>query len=82
MATRLNDVHPGREPTDVARVPRPRHLAGLQRAVRAAAPQVEAAHPRFRDLLALRRHHDPGECFTRALYRHYRDAFAGATLAA
>jgi FAD/FMN-containing dehydrogenase len=37
--------------------------------------QVEACHPRFREFLALKRHHDPEECFQSSWYRHYRQMF-------
>jgi len=48
----------------------------------ATVAQVEAAHPRFREFLAQKRRHDPAERFTSDWYRHYRDAFAGAGVAA
>jgi len=42
----------------------------------ATPAQVEACYPRFRDWLALKKYHDPGELFSSDWYRHYRDAFA------
>ena len=42
----------------------------------ASAAQVEAAYPRFREWLALKRQFDPGELFISSWYVHYRDAFA------
>lgn len=44
----------------------------------ASVAQVEACHPRFREFLALKKQHDPGELFTSEWYRHYRDEFARA----
>ncbi len=44
----------------------------------ATRAQVEAAHPRFREFLALKRAHDPGELFTSDWYRHYRTLFTNA----
>jgi FAD/FMN-containing dehydrogenase len=48
----------------------------------ATAAQVETAYPRFREFLELKRRYDPDQRFTSAWYEHYRDAFAGAMLAA
>lgn len=42
----------------------------------AAAEQVEACYPRFREFLAHKLAHDPEERFQSDWYRHYRDAFA------
>jgi hypothetical protein len=42
----------------------------------ASAAQVEAAYPRFREWLGLKRQHDPHELFASTWYAHYRDAFA------
>lgn len=41
----------------------------------ATARQVEAAYPRVREWLRLKRRHDPGELFCSDWYVHYRDAF-------
>ncbi len=38
----------------------------------ATRAQVEAAHPRFREFLALKQAHDPAELFTSDWYRHHR----------
>ena len=43
----------------------------------ASAAQVEGCYPRFREFLAQKRAHDPGELFVSDWYLHYRDAFAG-----
>lgn len=40
----------------------------------ASAAQVEACYPRFREFLARKKAHDPGELFTSDWYLHYRDA--------
>ena len=42
----------------------------------ATTEQVEACHPRFREFLARKLAHDPGERFQSDWYRHYRDAFS------
>jgi FAD/FMN-containing dehydrogenase len=47
----------------------------------ATAAQVEAAYPRFRDWLAIKRRYDPDELFSSSWYVHYRDAFAASALA-
>jgi FAD/FMN-containing dehydrogenase len=47
----------------------------------ATAAQVEAAYPRFRDWLAIKKRYDPEELFSSSWYLHYRDAFAASALA-
>jgi FAD/FMN-containing dehydrogenase len=42
----------------------------------ATRAQVEACHPRIRDLLALKRRYDPAERFQSDWYRHYRAMFS------
>lgn len=42
----------------------------------ATPEQLEAAHPRIREFLALKRTHDPDEVFQSEWYRHYRNALA------
>jgi FAD/FMN-containing dehydrogenase len=47
----------------------------------ATASQIEAAYPRFRDWLAMKKCYDPDELFGSSWYTHYRDAFAASALA-
>jgi FAD/FMN-containing dehydrogenase len=42
----------------------------------ATRAQIEACHPRFREFLARKLAHDPGELFTSEWYRHHRALFA------
>ncbi len=46
----------------------------------ASTAQVEAAYPRFRQWLALKKQRDPTELFSSNWYTHYRDAFAAKPL--